>query len=99
MPEKWGWGGGVGLGVGVGDGTLLRIMFLLFFKHFNPIFFIYLLSSICWFISSLCSKNFKSHSRGPQSALCSGLYNTHLVANDDTLKPVNIDILFLLKNY
>ena len=37
--------------------------------------------------------------RGPLFALCSGLWNTHLPAKDDTFKSVNKDILLLRKIY
>ena len=64
------------------------------------IYFIYYLSSICWFISFLHFNIFKIQFYGvPAFALCSGLLNTHLHAKDDNFKPSNINILFLHKIY
>ena len=62
------------------------------------IYFIYYLSSICWFISFLHFNIFKIQFYGvPSFALCSGLQNTYLHAKDDNFKPGNINILFLHK--
>ena len=45
------------------------------------------------------SRTSKFHFKGPAFVLCSDLWNTHLLASDDILKSVNIDILFLHKIY
>ena len=61
-------------------------------KTNDPIFSIYSLSCICWYILFLHFKTFKIQFHGipPHVAFCSSLKNTHLHANDDTFKSVNI---------
>ena len=54
-------------------------------------FFPSTLSALSVGLSQLCiTKTSKFHFRGPPFALCSGLYNTYLLANDNTMKPITL---------
>ena len=61
----------------------------------DPIFLIYSLSSIRWYISYLYFRTFKTQFLAPCFfALLSSLQNTYLHAKDDTFEPANINIFF-----